>query len=765
MRITRISGLRYSGIFRDFTWPTDLPDFGQYNLIYGWNGSGKTTLSRLFRDIELRRAPTVGEATLRIQGQDVRGEDFPQSTLQIRVFNRDFIQESVFPVGGGDLPPIFVVGKESVEKQKQADRLKEERRTKEKELNAARETKQRAERDFDNHCINWAKVIKESLRLSGSAYNEYDKRRYQARANQMATDGDTATHKLTESTRERLLAQHRATQKPKVLEVAYRLPELQGLADQVETLLRTTVVSAVIDRLKDDSELAEWARHGLELHKDRDSDRCLFCEQTLPEDRLSELEAHFSAEYEGFLRKVEEQIQVLDSAGKQAAEVGLPNRAELYEDLATDYDAAEQALRRVLDDARAFIGELVNALKHKKAQPFKASSLAASVPTVDGAVVDRLNEVIRRHNQTCDNFDRRVSDARDHLALDMIAESLDEFIRLRDAVQTATAAIEPIQNEIQRLTDQITQLEREIREHQQPAEELNEDLKRYLGHGELQLTIKETGYAVMRNGVPAHMLSEGEMTAIALLYFLKSLEGRDFDKANGVVVLDDPVSSLDANALYLACGFIRARTQGAGQLIILTHNFTFFRQVRNWFRHVKGQNRRDSTRRPARFFMLDCAHDHETGRCSTIQRLDPLLEQYESEYHFLFARVYRAAMDAASAGLEQNYVLPNMARRLLEAFLAFRQPQASVVLSQKVQAVPFDEAKKLRILRFLHTQSHSSAVGEAEHDLSVLAEGAAVMKDLLELIESQDNAHYSAMVRLVVPPADFGDDEAEVVAS
>ncbi|MCK6483331.1 MAG: AAA family ATPase [Phycisphaerae bacterium] len=754
--ISRIARLREYGVFRDFAWPPDLADFGQYNLIYGWNWSGKTTLSRLFRELELRRSPTMGEAVLRIDGGEVQGEDFPQSTLQIRVFNRDFIHESVFPVGGGDVPPIFVVGKESVEKQKQADQLKAERGMRECEQKATRETKQQAVRDLDKHCIDRAKVIKDTLRLSGSGYNEYDKRAYQNKAQQMASEGAAAAHRLSDSQRESLLLQHRAAQKPKVSEIAYRLPELQRLADDVSALLRTTVVSAAIDRLKDDSALAEWVRHGLGLHKEHESDSCLFCEQPLPERRLAELEAHFNAEHVLFLQKVDEQIRALESAEKLAAELSVPNRAELYDDLATDFDAADQALWLALDTARVFKGELVNALKGKKAQPFKAASLTASVPTVDAAVVDRLNEVISRHNQACDDFAGRVSEARDRLALDMIAESLDEFIRLRDAVQAATAAIEPIQTEITWFTDQITRLEHDIREHQQPAEELNEDLLKYLGHGELQLTIRENGYAIMRNGVPADMLSEGEMTAIALLYFLKSLEDRGFDKTNGVVVLDHPVSSLDANALYFAFGFIRHRTQGAAQLFILTHNFAFYRQVRNWFHHMKGQKKKDVVQRPARFFMLECIR-HQDRRCAAIRWIDPLLEKYESEYHYLFACVYRAAKASAHAELEQNYVLPNLARRVLEAFLAFRQPHPAGELWQKLQTVSFDEAKKTRILRFLHTHSHGGALGEPEHDISLLAEAQSILNDLLDLIKSADSSHFAALEALATASA--SDDE------
>ena len=204
--------------------------------------------------------------------------------------------------------------------------------------------------------------------------------------------------------------------------------------------------------------------------------------------------------------------------------------------------------------------------------------------------------------------------------------------------------------EVKKLEREIAQLEQEIVEHRRPATELNEDLKNYLGYGELQLAIKETGYEITRNGDPAQSLSEGETTAIALLYFLKSLDDRRFDSAKGVVVLDDPVSSLDANALFLAFGFIRERTQDSAQLFILTHNFTFFRNVKNWLHNMPRQRSPQVSRRPARLYMLEWHFATNTGqRLSTLRELDPLLEWYESEYHYLFARIYRESQKATTA--------------------------------------------------------------------------------------------------------------------
>lgn len=760
--ITRISYLRDCGIFRDFAWPADLPDLGRYNLIYGWNGTGKTTLSRILRSLEKQTLP-ASQVTVVLDGRDVRGDEFPNVVVPVRVFNREFIAESVFPVGGGDLSPIFVLGAESVEKQKDVERLKGDRATAQSKLDSARATNQRAERDFDQFCIDRARVIKDTLRSSGqNPYNNYNKSDFQGDAQKMAAASDGAAYRLSDVEREKLLTQHRAAPKPKVQEVSYALPDFEATVGSLSQLLTATVVSAAIEALKGDPTLAEWTWQGLGLHRDRKADRCLFCEQPLPEDRLATLEAHFSAQYEQFTQRLDRLIGELQASSKEAAELRLPNKAELYDDLGPEFQTGEIGLRKALDAARRFLDAAVQALTDKKRRAFEHVELELEAPPVDAKAVHKLNAVIRKHNQACDDFQARVNAARERLALDMIAAELGDFPRLGDAAQQATADVQVAMQEVQRLDAEIARLEREIVEHRQPAEELNEDLRKYLGHDELCLEIKETGYTITRDGVAAQALSEGEMTAIALLYFLKSLQDRRFDLAHGVVVLDDPVSSLDANALYLAFGFMRERTQGAGQLIILTHNFTFFSQVRNWFHHLKGQNKRDLSQRPARFYMLDCAHDN-SGRCATIRWLDPLLENYDSEYQYLFASLYRASTETGLTRLEENYVLPNMARRMLEAFLAFRQPQTSGELWQKVQAVPFDEAKKLRILRFLHTHSHSSAVGEPEHDPSVLAEGAAVLKDLLELIQSQDTAHYSAMVQLVAPPADSAEDGGEVV--
>jgi wobble nucleotide-excising tRNase len=762
-RINRISKLCNCGIFRNFEWPKELPDFGQFNLIYGWNGTGKTTLSRLLRCLETKTLPK-GNVKIEVEGQELTEDKFPENSLYIRVFNRDFIHENVFPAGGGDLPPIFIIGAKDIEKQKQIEHLKKEYSEAQLEQSSLDSEKENEKKKFEEFCTEKAKSIKETLRASGSnPYNNYDKSSFKKDADNLVREDNVQKYLLSQSSIDNLKKQISAAPKPKVSEITYTFPNLPQMIGKVERILKTTIVSAALQEIKDDPSLTEWIRKGLGLHKERKSDKCLFCEQPLPAERLAKLEAHFNAEYERFLQEVKDQIDELELIKKQITELKLPHRAELYDELSSDYDAVEKALQQELEFLKKFIEMLLNDLRNKEAQPFKPLPLTAQGRSINDKVINDLNEIIRRHNQQSDNFSNIINEARKQLANHMIAEALPEYKKHKEKIQEIEGKIHDLLKEIEDIGNRREQLERDIVEHRRPAEELNEDLQKYLGHNELKLAIKETGYEIIRGREPATALSEGEMTAIALLYFLKTLKDKNFDIKNGIIVLDDPVSSLDANTLYLAYGFIRACTKDAMQLFILTHNFGFFQQVKNWFHHLPHQKKRDPNKHPARFYMIDCTHGSD-GRCATIRRLDPLLERYNSEYHYLFSCIYRSSTETMGTNLEHNYMLPNMARRLLEGFLAFRQPGRSGELWQKMKTLQFDEAKKLRILRFVHTFSHTSGIGELEHDPSLLAEAPAVMKDLLELIKSQDGEHYKAMEQLVISPTESEGDVGEEAA-
>jgi wobble nucleotide-excising tRNase len=754
MAITKITRMRDYIVFKDFSWPHDLPEFGRYNLIYGWNGTGKTALSRLFRALETRSAPPNGQVTVTIDGRDVSNGDFAQATLPVRVFNRDFVAESVFPTEG-DVTPIFVLGKENVEKQKQVAQLKKTLAEEQIKLATNRQKKEDAENVFSSFCTDKAGVIRDLLRSSGTnPYNNYDKRNFKSRIEEMDKARNRQSYEISDKVREKLLTQLRGSPKSKLQSLTYRLPDLKTLEKKSTDLLSTTVVSEAIQSLKDDAELSSWVHTGLGLHQKKDAKTCLFCDQTMPKDRLDALEAHFNTEYEYLLQKLSNEVTGIQAAIKTATDLAIPKSIELYDDLLLEFELAADALRDELDSAKFFLEALIKALEDKKSRAFQRIVFDVTMPDLDAVLVDNLNGVIWKHNQACDDFESRIDSARKKLEGDSVATVLDEFVKLRGAVQTTEGEVKKAVDENKRFTDEITKLEVEIVKHRQPAEELNEDLRDYLGHGELRLEVKDTGYTIMRRDTPAEFLSEGEITAIALLYFLKSLQDWRFELAKGVVVLDDPVSSLNQNALFTAFGFIRAKTQGVAQLFVFTHNFTFFRLIREWFRNLRGPDKR-----AWQVYMLECTQQ-SSGRIANLRKIDSLLMDYETEYHYLFSCVYRLSTDTTKSNLEKYYCAPNIARRLLETFLAFRVPgPRSRSLWGQMRIIEFDEGKRARIYRFLQTHSHRDTIGEGDEDLSLLTESRSVLNDLLAFMRAADEDHVSAMEKLAVPPTDEGRDE------
>ena len=606
-----------------------------------------------------------------------------------------------------------------------------------------------SENSFSNHCIDRGGVIKDLLRKQGTnPYNNYDRRNYTRQAERMMSDEGAEEHLLDETTRTGLESQYRATAHPSLEEISFTIPNFQSLAEKISDLAWKTVLSQVIPSLRDDPETSAWVHTGLNIHKSKSSSNCLFCDQSLHPERLTSLERHFSDAYEEFISSLDAATLEIKEISDSLVSLNVPDSTQFYQHLFDDYRTVKANIDQYFSTAQANLQHLDTEIKNKRQHPFESIVVSKDkIAFADSSALDQLNSLIRNHNDTIKNHASTSSLAGQRLERGLVADGLEAYERMRTFVKTYEGIVASLNRRAEAIKSEISDLQVAMTEHHRPAEELNYDLRNYLGHNELQLEVQDNGYVLTRNSTPASEPSEGEITAIALLYFLKSLKDHRFDFDKGVVVLDDPISSLDENSLYLAFGFIQERTRSTGQLFVFTHNFGFFRQMKNWFHHLPNQGSSVLDRRTGRFFMLNCSVDGD-GRYSSIQKLDPLLEMYESDYHYLFARIHAGAT-VSNSDLEGNYSLPNMARRLLEAFLAFRQPNVVGELRRKLQDVDFNEAKKAQILRFVHTNSHNDAIPEPEHDLSLLSETQPVLKSLLELIEEEDPEHYSRMLELV----------------
>jgi len=179
--ITKIEKIKNLGIFTDYKWDSNLPEFKRFNLIYGWNGSGKTTLSQLFASFETDKSEIYPELEYKIQTD---GGDFTQKNIfdkKIRVFNQDYISENI-EILSGKAKPIFILGKENKEL---ADTIKQDEKIlygdrekkgdigKIKELDQKKKELERKKKEKGKHFTDVAKII--STNTSGVSARNYRK--------------------------------------------------------------------------------------------------------------------------------------------------------------------------------------------------------------------------------------------------------------------------------------------------------------------------------------------------------------------------------------------------------------------------------------------------------------------------------------------------------------------------------------------------------------------------------------------------------------
>lgn len=742
-------------IFQDFKWKNDLSEFKSKNVIYGWNGSGKTTLSNLFRLLEKKRNISEGEVEFTIDNRTVSGIHLEDGfdIPNVKVFNKEFVEDTVFSKSGA-IAPIYYVAEGSREKRLEIEKLEKEVGYNVELIKKKREVIRKTEKDISSLLVQNANdVVKPLLRSSGigNSYNTYNRVNFESKLIELQKlDSDDLEKKILSEDEMDILKDKKDT-KPKnpIPDFELPFPNLSEYHESVDKALKETVVSKTLKELEEDRELSSWVRTGLKIHQERKTNQCLFCENSFSESRKSSLEEHFNDAYYNFLKELDQNIGKLKSISEQIQNKSFIQKSDFYDHLYSEFDKLKTEFNNERTRFIEHLNSLIELLEEKRGKPFKSMTLSISPIHLDHKLTKSIEKLIGQHNQVTENLDSEINEARKKIEEFLVAKNVSKYSRLKEKKIKLNEEAEELSDLNKKLSIEIEKLNDEISEHRKPASELNDDLESYLGRKELFFEPFESGYRIKRGKEDAKNLSEGERTAIAFLYFLKSINDENFKSKKRIIVIDDPISSLDSNSIFHAFGFMKERTENVDQLFILTHNHAFFRQIKNWFNHLKDQRKKDINRRPAMFYMLAPVQNSKEMRNTNIIELDSLLHEYDSEYHYLFSVIKKRTDSEITEELQTYYHFPNIARRLLEAFLAFKKPSLSYSLQKALDDIDFNIAKKNQIIRFVHTNSHNDLISEPEHDYSILGETPSILNHILELIESVDKDHYNEMLKCV----------------
>ena len=358
--------------------------------------------------------------------------------------------------------------------------------------------------------------------------------------------------------------------------------------------------------------------------------------------------------------------------------------------------------------------------------------------------IEKINIEIRRHNEKTENFKPEKEAAQKELEKHYLSTIYDEVKILEQKIAQYEDDITNLDNgnpsvlgdlSLVDINNRIIENRSKISSPEKACAEINKKLEMFLGRNEIVFEVKDAGYLIKRNGEVASCLSDGEKTAIAFIYFIVHLQDQEFDISKGIVVIDDPISSLDSNSLFQAFAFLKNSIKDAYQFFVFTHNFDFLRLVLDWLNHR-------SQRPNSEFYMITNDHDG-MRRKAALAELDKDLKDHESEYHYLFKLLCRFKSDGT---IGRAYPIPNIARKVVETFLMFRVPNSASMYEKIESLKSFDQNKRTAIYKFVNDQSHFTGKG---FDPSLVPETQKNVEHILEMIEKTFPEHYKIMIESI----------------
>ncbi len=551
---------------------------------------------------------------------------------------------------------------------------------------------------------------------------------------------------------------------------------LEQLAARLEEISKFSVTAKAIKSLIENQQLASWVEHGLQLHLGRHD--CGFCGGEVPPDRIAALQAHFDQSYRALKAKVNSARQEMQSIAS-SVEAALATADELTKaggELGSRLGAHLEAIEQFRSKYARWHEAALAFLTHRDEHAFDpASWIPLAAPDI--GIWSRFATAIREHNESLRQKRSTLTEQKKAAATAVLqhiaATHGPRYDELDKNFQDAAGALKDANKKIDDFTFALDQLKGKrltSNDGNALAQGLSEDLALYLGHRQLSVRFEHgkeaAGFAFLRNGQPAKDLSEGERNAIALLHFLRSFDTLDRSGrlSRACVVIDDPVSSLDQDAILSAFGFLKQRlltasqSPACAQFILLTHNFDFFRL---WKRQLDPQRRKDKeeadtkkcavSELPVRrtvlleFGIRMAIDGAKVVRRPVLREMGMRADAVESQYFFLFQQASQATLPG---GEDLLGLTGNATRRLLEGFLRFKAPhetnftQAADALGEAHQ-VPAETT--IRVVKALHGASHRE-----ELDIDKDQPSTSVARDIraaLDFMRAVDPAHFNGMCK------------------
>jgi len=417
-------------------------------------------------------------------------------------------------------------------------------------------------------------------------------------------------------------------------------------------------IASMIKRLNN----SDWVKQGRYFYSGN-GDYCPFCQQKAPDNLEQQLNEYFDETYLA-------QIKIINDIGSAySTQTGL---------IVYEMDSLLNSNNNMIDNAR--LEELkrmlvlkINANKDKINSKIKEPGSVIVIESLNPEL-EIINELIQAarnkialHNETVKHLSRESAQLTSEVWRYITEEIKPVYQRYLSDYAANVKTIEGLEMRIGENEGKLKVHREEIAKLEilgtnivHTINEINALLGKF-GFTSFKLaesTDEKGSYQIVRlNGERVERtLSEGEKTVITFLYFYYMIKGsveRDSINTDRIVVFDDPVSSLDGDALFIVSHLVRniieevrSKKSTIKQIIVLTHNVNFYEEV-SYKKENNIENINDET-----FWILRKEHDF-----TSIRQYDnnPIISSYELMWREVKENPESINLDITLRRIIENY--------------------------------------------------------------------------------------------------------------
>ncbi len=480
----------------------------------------------------------------------------------------------------------------------------------------------------------------------------------------------------------------------------------------------------------------EFIEKGIKLQKEMPDNACPFCTQKISNEIIQEYTSYFNKSVETFNQRSLEMSGTLKNILDQWNIKEILQAFEQFKPFMEDFSQNKESLENALEQIKVLLEKLQKEVDKKEGAKNKEKfqetdkKLSENYKKLQQCVDETGNILNQKKEQ-----EKKLEKLKTELKEARIKKAKHDSYDWQKIKKEAEIKLSVLNRGHERLNCLLEKIDKKLKELYDQKRPDIETINNYLKALNLPKYSLDKDYRIvlnsdaLENSEAKIILSDGEKTTLVFAYFLARLKlfYKKEDLKNLVVVIDDPISSLDEQRIYNATCLVAKINQelareklsnekDRAQVFVLTHNHTFMARLINMI----GKH--------ARYLQLE----RHQGQLKIVCK-DKVKGYFDTFYLLLFKEVYAfAKKEKVQDNFNEAINYGNKVRILLESFLKINFIDS--FLGEK-SAFGEDKIKKLIETADNQVRLSFSKLPFSENGHSIIEDKDALTEKFLSIIK------------------------------